>query len=122
MSVYDAGPGNNTAEIFAGYPPTCAVEAHVGGALATQAQNNPSYAVSYTGNGALSGSGINPLPPSAAGFVDPSQDGTNYAGNLVTPINTTYVTPFGATGVTIAFCNPAAIMFAFLVLSMIKWS
>ena len=49
--------------------------------------------------------GTNPLPPSAAPFVDPGQAGTNIAGNPVVALNKTVT--FGLTGATSVIVNPA---------------
>lgn len=86
----DNGPATGNATLVSGIG--CGIEVHVG--------NPPSF-ISSGGQA----TGVNPLPPSAAPFVDPGQAGTNYAGTPVVPINKTIA--FGTTGATTVIANPA---------------
>jgi hypothetical protein len=109
MATVDQGQGSNPANAqtvfqLPGGPVTTGIEIHVGGIAATQPQTSPSYAVNYLANGALNGTGSNPLPPSAAPFVDPGVVPFS-AGSQLTAVNKTTV--FGTTGATVAFANPA---------------
>lgn len=109
MSTIDNGPGSapSNAEIvfqLPGGPVTTGIEIHAGGITGTQPQTNPSWAVNYVANGALNGTGSNPLPPSAAPFVDPTQAGFSGQSPVVA-INKSTV--FGVTGATVVLANPA---------------
>lgn len=86
----DFGPATGNATVVSGNG--CGIEVHVG---------NPPSVIS---NGGV-GTGVNPLPPSAAPFVDPSQAGTSITGNPVVAINKTIA--FGNTGATTVIVNPA---------------
>lgn len=90
----DKGPASGNAEVIFAVPgaaggsgaqaTTAGVEVHVG---------NPS-------------SGLNPLGPASAPYIDPSGVGTNITGAQVTPINTNV--NFGGVGVgSILIVNPA---------------
>lgn len=89
MSV-DLGPASNTGVLFAGQ--TSSIEVHVG--------NPPSVNLGNIQTG------LDPLPPSAAPYIDPGQVGTNITGNAVVPINKTIVFT-GAPGTTQTIANPA---------------
>lgn len=108
MSTIDNGPASNPPNgqvVFQlpGGPVTTGIEVHVGGIAATQPQTSPSWAVNYPVNGALNGTGTNPLPPSAAPFVDPGQAG--FSGQSpITPINKTVSF---SSGQTLVIANPA---------------
>jgi hypothetical protein len=94
IMAVDNGPASGNAEIIfatpgnaagsGGFAQVTGVEVHVG---------NPS-------------SGLNPLGPASAPYVDPSQVGTNVQGNPIVPINKTV--NFGGVGVgSILIVNPA---------------
>lgn len=86
----DNGPATGTGTLVSGNG--CGIEVHVGA---------PPSVISNAGQG----TGIDPEPPMLAPFVDPSQAGTNYAGNPVVPINKTLT--FGSSGATVIIANPA---------------
>lgn len=109
MSTFDSGQGSTPASgqtVFnlPGGPVVTGIEVHAGGITATQPQTNPSWAVNYVANGALNGTGSNPLPPSAAPYVDPTQAGFSGQSPVVA-INKSTV--FGVTGATVVLANPA---------------
>lgn len=85
----DNGPATGNATLVSGIG--CGIEVHVG--------NPPSF-ISIGGDA----TGVNPLPPSAAPFVDPGQAGFSGQSPVV-PINKTVA--FGITGATVTIANPA---------------